>query len=256
MANKIKEIWRSGKVAINVFLTIPDAFAAEIMAQADWDAMTIDMQHGLYDYASMLASFQALQARGVTPMVRVPWNHPGDIGRALDAGAYGIICPMVNTRAEAEQFVATCRYPPQGKRSNGPVRVGLYDDRYNEVANEDVLCFAMIETQEALDNLESILDVPGLDAIYVGPNDLAWSLGLPPGLDREEAQVHAIYERLIAETSKCGVRAGIHCGSPAYAARAMSWGFNLTTISNDSRILFAAARAAAQTARRESGGRA
>lgn len=256
MANRVREIWNRGKVALNVFLTIPNAFAAELMAQGGWDAMTVDMQHGVHDYASMLACFQALQAHSVTPMARVPWNHPGDIGRALDAGAYGIICPMVNTRAEAEQFVAACRYPPEGRRSNGPVRVGLYDENYNRTANADVLCFAMIETQEALDNLESILDVPGLDAVYVGPNDLAWSLGLPPGLDREEAQVHAIYERLIAETSKRGVRAGIHCGSPAYAVRAMRWGFNLTTVSSDSRLLFTAARSAAQTVRQDSAGMA
>ena len=257
MANKIKELWTAGKVPLNLFLTIPNAFSAELAAQSGFDVVTCDMQHGLHDYASTLASFQAMKPHPVVPMARVPWYEPGIIGKVLDAGAYGIICPMVNTAADCEAFVSACRYPPAGKRSSGPIRVGMYDAGYNTTANTDVLTFAMIETQEALDNLDGILDVPSLDAIYIGPNDLAWSLGgLPPGLDREEPHVHKIFDRLIKESGKRGVRAALHCGTPAYAVRAIEMGFTFVTVGNESGLMHRAARAAAEHVRKGANGKA
>ena len=130
----------------------------------------------------MVQCFQAMGRHPVTPLVRVPWNEPGIVGKVLDGGAMGVICPMVNTRAEAEAFVAACRYPPAGQRSNGPIRAAMYGEAgiYQKTANDEILVIPMIETQEALDNLEAILDVPGIDMIYIGPSDLGFSLGLPP----------------------------------------------------------------------------
>ena len=258
MPNKLKQLWKEGRAAVNGWLAIPSGFSAEVMAQAGWDSVTVDMQHGVQDYLSMVACFQAMQSHPVLPMVRVPWNEPGIIGKVLDAGAYGVICPMVNTKAEAEAFVAACRYPPAGRRSNGPIRAGIYgvSTAYQETANEEVLCIPMIETQEALDNLEAILDVPGIDAIYIGPSDLGFSLGMKPILDREEPQILEIYERLIRETGKRGISAGIHNGSAAYAARMIGMGFRLVTVSNDSGLMLQAARGAVQIIRKESGGKA
>ncbi len=246
MANKLKQIWQAGGAAVNGWLAIPNGFSAEVMAQSGWDSVTVDLQHGVQDYMSMVTCFQAMQAHPVLPMVRVPWNEPGILGKVLDAGAYGVICPMVNTEEQARAFVAGCRYPPAGTRSNGPIRAGIYgvSTGYQKTANEEVICIPMIETAEALSNLDAILDVPGIDAIYVGPSDLGFSLGLIPILDREEPQILEIYERLIRETSKRGIVAGVHCGSVAYAKRAIGMGFKLVTIGSDSTFIGQGARAA------------
>jgi 4-hydroxy-2-oxoheptanedioate aldolase len=253
MANKIKQIWQSGGAVVNGWLAIPSGFAAEVMAQAGWDSVTVDLQHGVQDYQSMVQCFQAMQSQPVLPMVRVPWNEPGIIGKVLDAGAYGVICPMVNTAAEARAFVTACRYPPQGTRSNGPIRVAMYGaaSNYQKTANQDVLCLPMIETAEAVSNLDAILDVPGVDGVYIGPSDLAFSMGLVPALDKEEPEILAIYERVVRETAKRGQSAGVHCGSAAYAHRAIGMGFKLVTINNDSGLMLEAAKAAVTRARGE-----
>ena len=251
MANKLKQMWQAGKPSVNGWLAIPSGFSAEVMAQAGWDSVTVDLQHGVQDYMSMVACFQAMQSHPVLPMVRVPWNEPGIIGKVLDGGAYGVICPMVNTKDQAEAFVAAARYPPAGARSNGPIRAGIYGSgtTYQSTANQEVLCLPMIETQEAVDNLEAILDVPGIDAVYIGPSDLGFSMGLPPVLDREEPQIIAIYERIVQETRRRGLRACVHCLTPAYAVRMIGMGFNLVTLGNDSGLLLTAARAAIKATR-------
>jgi 4-hydroxy-2-oxoheptanedioate aldolase len=239
MPNPVKDAWRAGRAVVNGWLSIPSAFATEMMAKGGFDSLTVDMQHGIQDYASAVACFQALGAHPVVPMARVPWNEPGIIGKVLDAGAMGVICPMVNTAAEARALVAACRYAPLGTRSFGPIRAALYGQGggYFETANEDVAVIAMIETRQALDNLEAILDVPGIDAAYVGPGDLGLSLGLAPRLDREEPEILAIYDRLLAETGKRGLVAGIHNGTPEYARTMVQRGFRFVTTSNDSALV-------------------
>ncbi|MGI4939620.1 MAG: HpcH/HpaI aldolase family protein [Janthinobacterium lividum] len=251
MANRLKQLWDDGKPAINGWLAIPSGFSAEVMAQGGWDSVTVDMQHGVQDYQTMVACFQAMQSHPVLPMVRVPWNEPGIVGKVLDAGAYGVICPMINTKAEAEAFVSYCRYPPAGKRSNGPIRAGIYGvgTTYQSTANQEILCLPMIETQEAVDNLDAILDVPGIDAVYIGPSDLGFSMGLIPVLDREEPVIMAIYQKILDATKKRGLRACVHCLTPAYAKRMIAMGFNLVTINNDSGLMLGAARAAVKAAR-------
>src|ERR1041384_4624567 len=148
VANKVKEIWASGKAVVNGWLAIPSGFSAEVVAQCGFDSVTVDMQHGVQDYQSMVQCFQAMQVHPVTPMVRVPWNEPGIIGKVLDAGAMGVICPMINSRAQAEQFVAACKYPPAGTRSNGPIRAAMYGEAtsYQKTANDEILAIPMIET--------------------------------------------------------------------------------------------------------------
>jgi len=251
MANKLKDAWKAGKAVVNGWLAIPSAFSAEMFCQAGWDSVTVDMQHGVQDYLSCVACFQGMQPHGVLPMVRVPWNEPGIIGKVLDAGAYGVICPMVNTKAQAEALVSAAKYPPKGTRSNGPIRAGAYGSAgaYQKTANDDILVIPMIETQEALDNLEAILDVPGIDAIYIGPSDLGFSLGLEPKLDRDEPMVMEIYDRLLRETSKRGIAAGLHNGTAAYAHKMIQKGFKLVTIANDVGLMVAAARGAVKEAR-------
>jgi 4-hydroxy-2-oxoheptanedioate aldolase len=256
MANKLTQIWASGKAVVNGWLAIPSGFSAEVLAQCGFDSITVDLQHGVQDYQSMVQCFQAMQPHPITPMVRVPWNEPGIIGKVLDGGAYGVICPMINTKAQAEAFISYCKYPPMGARSNGPIRVGLYGEAgtYQTVANTDTLSIPMIETREAVANLEAILDVPGVAGVYIGPSDLGFSHGLVPKLDREEPEMLAIYERVIRETRKRGQHAGIHCGSTAYAVRAFGMGFRLVSLLNDVSLMAMAARSGVSQIRKDSGG--
>src|SRR6266568_1741265 len=244
MANNVKKVWASGKAVVNAWLAIPSGFSAEVIAQCGFDSVTVDMQHGVQDYQSMVQCFQALDKYPITPMVRVPWNEPGIIGKALDGGAWGVICPMVNTPAEAKALASACLYPPKGKRSNGPIRAAVYGEAspYQSIANDEVLVIPMIETQEAIDNIDAILDVPGIGGIYVGPSDLGLSLGLVPKLDRDEPQVLKIYEKLTAACKKRGQFAGIHNATGAYAARMIAMGFHLVTLFNDSGLMARAAR--------------
>src|SRR4051812_15374237 len=211
--NKLKERWQAGKAAVNGWLAIPAGFSAEVMAQCGWDSVTVDMQHGVQDYQTMVQCFQAMDRLPVTKLVRVPWNEPGIVGKVLDAGAYGVICPMVNTREEAAALVSYCRYPPKGQRSNGPIRAGTYGvaGTYQQTANDEILVIPMIETRQAVENIDQILDVPGIDSIYVGPADLAFSLGKTPKLDSEDAEQLGMYEVVVAACRKRGIHPGIHC---------------------------------------------
>jgi 4-hydroxy-2-oxoheptanedioate aldolase len=254
VANKLKEVWKSGKAAVNGWLAIPSGFSAEVMAQCGFTSVTVDMQHGVQDYQSMVQCFQAMQAHPVTPMVRVPWNEPGIVGKVLDGGAMGVICPMINTKAEAEALVSYAKYPPRGARSNGPIRAAMYGEAtgYQVTANDETLTIPMIETKQAIENIKDILSVPGIAGIYVGPSDLAFSYGKTPKLDHEDEFFLKIYETLIAECKERGVYAGIHCGSAAYAAKAIGMGFRLTTIANDSGLMAQAARAAVAHVKKES----
>lgn len=245
--NALKEIWAAGRPVLNGWLSIGSPFTAEIMAAQGYDAVSIDIQHGALDYSSVLPMFQAMGASGVVPMARVPWNEPGIIMKVLDAGAYGIICPMVNTAEEAARFVRTVRYPPVGERSFGPTRA-LYsqgaDIAYE--ANDEVLAFAMVETAEAIANLDAIAATPGLSGIYVGPADLAFSLHggrYPPAFDREEPELIEVLQRIAGACREVGIKAALHCGTADYAARAISWGFDMTTVGGDARFLAAAAGA-------------
>lgn len=251
MPNAVKQLWSEGKTAINGWLAIPSGFSAEVMAQAGWDSVTVDLQHGVQDYQTMVSCFQAMQSHPVLPMVRVPWNEPGIIGKVLDAGAYGVICPMVNTVQEARNLVQYCKYPPRGTRSNGPIRAGLYGEggTYQKTANDEILVIPMIETKEAVENIDAILDVPGIDGIYVGPSDLGLSYGMVPILDREEPEIMRIYEKLLEATGKRGIAAGLHNGTAKYAHRMTKMGFKLVTIANEVSLMVQAARAAVKEAR-------
>lgn len=254
MASDLKQRLNSGAALLNGWLQIPSGFSAELMALAGWDSITVDLQHGVQDYHSMVAAFQAIASFPATPMARIPWYDPGIIGKVLDAGAYGVICPMVNNKHDAQALVAACKYPPHGKRSNGPIRPALYrpNGGYQKQANAEVMVLPIIETGEAVENIDEILDVPGIDGIYVGPSDLAFSIGEEPRLDREEPKFLEIFERLVAATRQRGLHPGIHCGSPAYAVRAIQMGFRLVGIMSDSALLLGAARGAVNHVRENS----
>src|SRR2546430_741853 len=124
--NRVRSIWQAGGHVVNGWLAIPSSVSAEAMAHAGWDSLTIDLQHRLVGYTSAVPMLQAISTTNVTPLARVPWNEPGIIGKLLDAGCMGIVCPMINSRQECEAFVGACRYPPMGYRSHGPTRATIY----------------------------------------------------------------------------------------------------------------------------------
>jgi 4-hydroxy-2-oxoheptanedioate aldolase len=188
----------------------------------------------------------------------VPWNEPGIIGKVLDGGAYGVICPMVNTPQEARNLVSYSKYPPKGVRSNGPIRAGMYGTAgsYQKTANDDIVLLPMMETRTAVENMEAIFDVEGIDGVYIGPSDLGFSYGLEPKLDRSEPEILAIYDKIIKESSKRGLNAGIHCSGAEGAARAINMGFKLVTLSNEVGLMTTYAKMQVNATRKDSAGKA
>jgi 4-hydroxy-2-oxoheptanedioate aldolase len=244
--NRLKELWAAGKPVINGWCNLPGAFSAELMAGMGWDAVTIDTQHGLIGYSEMVAMLQAVSTTDAVPLVRVSWNQPGELMKALDAGAYGVICPMINDAAEAAQFVQACRYPPLGYRSFGPIRAALYGGPdYFAHANDEILTFAMIETAAGLANAEAICATPGLSGIYIGPSDLSLGIGGPPGQDQSAPELMAAFDRIIAACRATGIRVGVHTSSLAYAKQMVEKGFDLVTTGGDMRYLMSGRREAA-----------
>ena len=240
--NTLKAIWARGGAVVNGWLAIPSAFSAEVMAHQGFDSLTIDMQHGVVDYQVAVTMLQAIATTPVIPLARVPWNDPGRLMKILDAGVYGVICPMINTRAEAEALVAACKYPPRGYRSWGPVRASIYAGAdYGDRANPDLLVMPMIETAEALKNLDEILSVPGVDAVYVGPSDLSLALGCKPRLDQTDPPVVEAQQRIVEACKHHGVVAGIHNNTAAYALTMIEAGYQFVTLASDSRFLAARA---------------
>jgi len=242
--NKLKELFKAGKPIINSWLAVPSSFSAEVMANQGWDSITIDMQHGLIEYSNAISMLQAISTTDTTPLARVNWNEPGQIMKILDAGCYGIICPMVSNRKEAENFVQACQYPPNGYRSFGPVRANIYGGAdYAKHADNEILKLAMIETKEALEKLDEILDTPNLDGIYIGPADLSLSVGEEPGFDKpENSKAFSEISRVLEAAKKRNLLAGIHNGTAEYAKKMIDKGFNLVTVGSDSRYIASGAK--------------
>jgi 4-hydroxy-2-oxoheptanedioate aldolase len=188
----------------------------------------------------MVGMLQAISTTGTVPVVRVPWLEPAALMKALDAGAYGVICPMVNTREDAQRLVAYTHYAPRGTRSFGPVRALLYGGAdYPQQADDTIVTFAMIETAQALDNLDDILSVEGLDAVYIGPSDLSLALGCRPVFDDVDPPVAQAIDHILARARAHGLVAGIHNGDPNVALARIAKGFQFVTVGSDARILAA-----------------
>ena len=250
--NRLKAKWQRGEPTFGGWLLIPSSFAAEVMARQGFDYLCVDMQHGLIGYQVALEMLQAIGTTDTVPLVRVPRNDFGMINKMLDAGAHGIVIPMVNSAEEAREAVRACRYAPEGARSFGPSRAALSaGPDYFATANQSVACIPMIETREAVEALDEILAVPGIDAIYVGPNDLSISLGLPPAPDNPGAYQEA-YQRIAKACAAHGVTAGIHA-NPNLAGKHLATGYRLITIASDLGGLAAGAARDLRSVREQSG---
>jgi len=241
--NALRTLWQSGGAAVNGWLAIANSFSAETMAHQGWDSLTIDLQHGVVDYQTMVTMLQAVSTTATVPIVRVPWLEPGILMKTLDAGAYGVICPMVNSREDAQKLVAYTHYAPRGTRSFGPVRALLYGGAdYPQHANDTIVTFAMIETAAALENLDEILSVEGLDAIYIGPSDLSLALGCTPTFDDLDPRAAEAVEHILARAKAHGVVAGIHNGTTEAALKRIARGFQFVTVGSDARLMAAGAQ--------------
>lgn len=247
--NTLKEIWARGDAVINGWCSIPSSFSAEIMAHQGFDSITIDMQHGLVDYPTAVTMLQAISTTPVMPLTRVPWSEPGFLMKVLDAGSYGVICPMINTPEDAEALVRACKYPPRGFRSFGPIRAKYYGGGgthgggdYHHFADEETLVIPQIETREAIANLDAILEVPGIAAIYVGPSDLSMALGKEPRKGQSDPEVVEARQTILAAAKRHGIPAGIHTNSTDVAVAMIKEGFQLTSIQSDDRFLMSKAK--------------
>ena len=229
MATRLRKVWDRGEAVLNGWLTIPSTITAETVARQDYDSIVVDLQHGLIDYQMALPMIQAIGAASdATVIARPPWNEPGIIMKLLDAGAWGILCPMINNPADAEALMRACHYAPRGQRSVGPTRAMMvYGPSYIQDANRHVVTLAMIETREALDNVDAIARTPDLSGLYIGPSDLAQSLGYPIQLDPTGADTMAAVERILQAAKAAGIKAGMHCMMPDYARAMVAQGLRL-----------------------------
>ncbi|MFK7919823.1 MAG: HpcH/HpaI aldolase/citrate lyase family protein [Ilumatobacter sp.] len=251
--SELKQKWAAGASTLGIWMTSSSPDNAEIVADADVDYITLDMQHGLVDYNGVLTMMRALARTSATVTVRVPWNEPGIIGKVLDAGAMGVIIPMVNTAEQARRAVAACRYAPEGSRSYGPIRAKTVNGPgYYSAANERVACIPMIETVEAISNLDEILAVPGIDAVYVGPADLSLTLGLAPQGDHPDESFQTALATIVAGCEAHGIVAGVHA-NPGLTATRLEQGFRMVTAVVDLLALGSGIDAGLAAARRTPG---
>lgn len=235
-SNPILQAWASGRQLVGAWATIPNPFSAELMARQGVDYVCVDNQHGLIDHSDTPQMLAAVQAGGSVPIVRVPWNEPPRIMAALDAGAFAVIVPMVNSAEEAERAVAACRYPPRGMRSYGPQRARWVIGTADPDALDDVACIAMVETADGLKNLDEIVGTEGVDGVYIGPSDLALGVGQRPG-PRPYVDLAEPIGLIKAACRRHGVAAGIHSMSGDVAARFLEDGFDMVTTVSDAALL-------------------
>jgi 2-keto-3-deoxy-L-rhamnonate aldolase RhmA len=236
--NRVKGILREGKATLGAWVNFGTPDSAEIMAHMGLDWLVFDTEHGPWSVETVQDMLRATSGTEVVPIVRVPWNDPVMIKRALDIGAYGVVVPWINTKEEAIKAVSGAKYPPKGIRGCGPRRAALYGlkrNEYLEVANELVMVIAQIETREAVENLDDILSVDGIDVIFIGPADLASSHGLL-GKPRDPKNLETM-DRILDTGKKFGVPVGIYSLGPDYVKRDIERGFQFVVLGSDMSFL-------------------
>ncbi len=232
--NKMLQAWRNGDQTVGAWLSAPSGHTAEVLAHSGFDWLCVDMQHGLIDYTECTEMLRAISTTETVPIVRVPWNDPATIMKVLDAGAYGVVVPLVNNREEAERAVWAAKYPPAGGRSSGPARATLYaGSDYQTHANDEIAVIAMIETKEGIDNLDEILSTPGIDCAYIGPSDLAYALGMAPTGDNRNEEHQQVVMEIYEACRRNGVAPGIHTSSLEFTQKWLEAGFQMVTLGSD-----------------------
>lgn len=230
--DSLRDLWRAGETTLGLWASAPSSLAAEALARTGVEYVCCDNQHGLIDYQASVGMMQGILLGGSNPIARAPWNEPGIIGKLLDAGAQAVVVPMVNTAEEAQAAVAACQYPPIGARSFGPAGVGPRTPGYFDSSSEQVATIVMVETVQALGNVEAIVNTPGVDGVYVGPADLSISLGLPPGNNDDAPVFVEALHAIVAACQNAGVVPGIHSTGALTPSR-LEMGFKMVTVSAD-----------------------
>lgn len=230
-----------GEVAVNAWASMGSSYMVEILGHSGFDAVTVDLQHGVFGFDTAVHLLQAISSTPAVPLARCSENSLAQINKLLDAGAYGIICPLIETVDQAAAFAKACRYPPRGNRSFGPARGLTYGGSdYASFADDEILTLAMIETVPALEAVEAILDIDEVDGIYFGPSDLGLAMGLGSNAWPSTAMNDAISHVLEAAKSR-GKYSGIFTGTQEMARSMAAQGFNLVTPGNDTHLLKSAA---------------
>jgi 4-hydroxy-2-oxoheptanedioate aldolase len=242
-SNTVLRKLRAGEPSVGTWLSCSDSLAAELMAHVGFDWLVINMEHEAIDVRTMQMMLQAISTTDTIPMVRPVWNDILAIKQPLDCGAYGVVIPMVNSREDAIRAVQVCRYPPQGIRGIGGARRSLYGGPdYVAHANEEIAVIVQIETTQALANADEIMSVEGIDAFFIGPNDLAKSMGLSIGLDNRHPDFMRAVKHLLEVGKRHGVPGGIHAGTPSAVNEMLDLGFQFVAMDGDIAFMMQAAR--------------
>jgi 2-keto-3-deoxy-L-rhamnonate aldolase RhmA len=249
LKNLLKERLKRGETLIGTFVGLGHPDVTEWLSRLGFDWLLLDAEHGPMDFETLQSMMQSMTGSSCIPVVRPQWNDPVIIKRILDIGAYGVLVPWVNSKEEAEAAVRACRYPPEGVRGWGPRRAGMFDPDYFKSANEEILVAVQIETEKALRNIDEILSVGGVDACYIGPNDLSCSLGfgMPPRWD--EPRYLEAFDKVLMAVEKCGKSAGMFA-TIENIGWAVEKGFRFNTVDSADTFLIRGARAALEKARR------
>jgi 4-hydroxy-2-oxoheptanedioate aldolase len=239
----LRGLWRRDLPAFGLWSSLADAPTAELLAGTSFDYLCIDLQHGVATFSELPGMLQAMRAVRRAPLVRVPWNEPVAVMRALDIGASGVIVPMVNNAKEAQRAAAACRFPPRGERSWGPMWADIRPEGVPPPEHQDAaaMCLVMVETQAAVDNLDQIVAVPGVDGVYIGPSDLALSCGYGRATYRESGDLAALLQHVVDTCRGAGRVIGLHCSDPQMAAHWADRRVQMLTVGQDVGLLRRAA---------------
>ncbi len=239
--NHLKKLQQQKRTAVNAWVSMGSGYLAEVLGHTGFDAVTVDLQHAPFGFDQAVHLLQAISATPAVPLARCAGLTLAEINKLLDAGAYGIICPLIDNVDQAAMFASSCRYPPRGGRSFGPARGLLYGGSdYLTKADDEILSLAMIETPNALEHIEQIMDVEELDGVYVGPSDLGIAMGLGPNAWPDRRMTQAI-EHILKVVHARGKYAGIFCGPAQMGEACTAMGYDLVTPGNDVNLLRAAA---------------
>lgn len=245
--NTTKAKLKAGEAVVGTWLAVPSAVSARFMAQLGFDYLCVDMEHQPIDLETASAMFSTIAQSGVTPLARIPWNTPENIKRVLDCGAHGIVVPMVNTREEAEAAVAAAKYPPAGIRSVGgmvhALNFGTDPATYYARANDEILVVLQTESPQGVENADEIYSVPGVDAVFIGPNDLLSMMHLTPAMESPAPQFVEALAHVVKTADKHGIAPGIHTASAEACQRRIGEGFRFMAIASDARFMVAGAQA-------------
>ena len=249
--NPVRAKLKRGEPSVGTWLTLPDSIAARLMARVGFDWLTVELEHTPVTFETAATSFAIIAASGVVPLARVPWNTAENIKRVLDTGAWGIVVPMVNSRAEAEAAVAAARYAPLGARSiGGQLHAANFETdgaTYYQRANDEILVVLMAETVRAIEAADAILSVPGIDVIFIGPNDLLHSMGRPPAFDSDDKQFIDATQHILKTAKKHGVAPGIHVVDAAAAKRRIAEGFQFIAVASEAGLMLSKASEVVRT---------